>query len=83
VQKIVLLDEELAPVNPQYGGELTVKDVLMAQMSNVKSSVRALRYVEGTWEQRLKAYRELLEENEEYLLNGLHEKPREDEDMPF
>jgi hypothetical protein len=59
-----------------------VKDVLMAQMSNVKSSVRALRYVEGTWEQRLKAYRELLEENEDYIFRSLG-LPAHEEEEPF
>ena len=65
--------------------KLTVRDVLMARMSNVKSSVRAIRYIQGSWQERLKAYRQLLEENEDYILHGLSQRADDesDEEMPF
>jgi len=69
VQKIVLLNEE--PKNPQYDGKLSISDALMARMSNIKSSTRALEYLPGDAQEKFEFYKKLLKENEEYLFQGL------------
>jgi hypothetical protein len=83
VEKVVVLSEELAPVNRNYGDGLNEKDLLMARMSNVKSSIRALKYFEGSAVDRFKLYQQLLQENEEYMLHGLQTPENLDEDDAF
>jgi len=68
VEKIVLLEEE--PAQPAYPDRFTPNEILMARMSNVKSSIQALPYLEGTLAQRFRLYKQLLRENEEYLFKG-------------
>jgi len=58
-------------------GELAPGDVLSARLRNIEHSLKALQFVDGDFEQKLKAYRQLLEENDEYLFEGLCEQHSE------
>jgi len=71
VEEIEILSDAGPDTKPRAYGDFSPGDMLKARLGNIEHSLRALEHVPGTFEEKLKAYRQLLEENDEYLFYAL------------
>jgi len=79
VEEIEIMSEAGHDSKQRAYRDFSPSDVLSARLRNIEHSLKVLEHVDGDFEQKIKAYKQLLDENDEYLFEGLRRSGTADE----